>query len=184
MQQVLPWALQLFFSPHNYRDRCISSMSVLFVLCAIDGQTKGKCVCVCLKKKKRKPWVQDQVHPPTHHYNVAPPPSGLRRGCQACESATLLSRQEGNNGLAVLLVSLDAFMQHFRERHRRLLAQLALLTEPFPAGHWPVVPTVVPAASASHLYQLPQWCLDNRWSKGLSWLWNPNSICFLDLKYL
>lgn len=43
-------------------------------------------------------------------------------GCLACESATVLSRQEGNNGFAVLLVHLAAFMQHFSEGHRRLLA--------------------------------------------------------------
>lgn len=51
------------------------------------------------------------------------------------ESATVLSRQEGNNGSAVLLVCLAAFMQHFSEGHRRLLAPRALLTRPLPAGH-------------------------------------------------
>lgn len=112
------------------------------------------------------------IAPFLHHQAVC------GEGCLACESATVLSRQEGNNGFAVLLVHLAAFMQHFSERHRRLLALWAVLTRPLPAGHWPVVPTVPAARQASEGCRLSHsnWCLGSGWSKVPSWLWSPGNF--------
>lgn len=107
--------------------------------------------------------------------------------CLAWESATVLSRQEGNNGSAVLPVCLAAFMRHFSEGHHQLLARWALLTRPLPAGHWPVVPTVPAAPRASEGCRLSHsnWCPGSGWSKVPSWLWNTGNFPFSEaLAYL
>ena len=167
-----------FCSPRGYRDRCVRSMCVCVcahLLCVLlDCTDRGK---VC--GRSRNMCGSRFTHTP-HHCTTPPPPSGLQRGCQACESATVLSRQEGNNGFAVLPVCLAAFMQHFSEGNCRLLAPRALLTRPLPAGHWPVVPTVPAARQASEGYRLSHsnWCLGSGWSKVASCLWSPGNFPF------
>lgn len=111
-----------FCLPQNYRDRCVSSMCAH--ICSMNvayvsqqrGSTPEKLEACCSSRFTHTlPTIAPLLL--LHHHRAV-----CREGCLACESATVLSRQERNNCFTVLLVRLAAFAQHFIEGHRRLLA--------------------------------------------------------------
>lgn len=108
--------------------------------------------------------------------------SELERGMSGLWECHCAESTGGEQLLHCAAVRLAAFMQHFNEGHRRLLALWALLTRPLPAGHWPVVPTVPAARQASEDWRLSHsnWCLGSGWSKVPGWLLSLGNFPFSD----